>query len=130
MKTILLTATILTLAFSGLAQTSPSTNKPVSVGSVVDTVKTTMSTNLNEVVIQMLSGFKDAGGEVYGASKVALAQSVDFVKEQAPDIIREFIAWNFFENLTFYLIWLIPSVVFIFMYRFAKRYAKDNKFED
>lgn len=65
----------------------------------IDTAQATVSTNLNQVLIEMLSGVKDAGKEIYGASKDAIHKSVDFVSEQAPDVVKQFLVWKCFEAL-------------------------------
>jgi len=62
-----------------------------------------VATNLNEVVIDILRGVKDAGHEVYGASKTAIAKSVDFASEQAPLVVREFIHWKIAEAVIYLL---------------------------
>lgn len=93
---------------------------------VADTVKQSVTTNLNEVVVQMLSGLKDASGEVYAASKMALVKSIDVVKEQAPDVVRQFIAWSFARSLLLYLVWLIPVGAGIYAAIRVKRYGRDN----
>jgi hypothetical protein len=53
-------------------------------GPTLETVKIAAQTNLNQVMIEILSGVKTAGSEIYDASKSALKKSVDFVSEQAP----------------------------------------------
>ncbi len=92
----------------------------------LDTVKSVVHTNLNEVVISILSGVKDAGGEIYGASKQALAQSLEFVKEQAPDVVSQFIKWHLAENVVLYLVWLIPSIGLLIGAWRVLKYGKDN----
>ena len=54
---------------------------------------------INSVLLDILKGAKDAGGEIYGASKISVAKAVDFAQEQAPLVVQEFLAWKFAEAL-------------------------------
>lgn len=93
-----------------------------------ETVKSVASTNLNQVLIEILSGVKSAGGEVYTASKDAIHKSVDFVVEQAPDVVKQFLMWKFFHALTWMLIWIsVASIVLFFAYKLRKYQDKASK---
>jgi hypothetical protein len=79
---------------------------------------------LNEVMIQMLSGVKNASGEIYTASKDMLRKGVDFVSEQAPDVVKQFLHWKLAEHILNGCLGLLAtSLGFYLGYRF-KRYGQ------
>lgn len=108
---VLLITVLLNLSAFAQTNTAPATNSPPQ--SIVQAVRAQVATNINEVVIQMLSGTKDAASEIYGASKTALKNSVDFVMEQAPDVVKQFLVWKFFEALVHWLIWLVVFFILL-----------------
>jgi hypothetical protein len=125
----IITITCAILCFCALpvtAQTnSPATNTSPSL---LDVAKTSVATNINQVVIEILSGVKGASGEIYGASKSAIVQSVAFAKEQVPDVVHQFLVWQFWENALWYFVWLIPSfLLWIGSFRIYAYYRKSIK---
>ena len=62
---------------------------------------------INSVLVDILKGAKDAGHEIYGASKVGIVKAVDFAQEQAPLVVQEFLKWKFAQAT----IWTIVSVI-------------------
>lgn len=106
-----------------VAQTNaPATNTPT----LLEQAKTTLiGTNaqqtLNSVMIEILSGTKDAAKEIYGASKEAIHKSIDFVGEQAPDVIRQFLTWRFTYAAIWATIWVFVSgIIFFFAYKLRR----------
>lgn len=61
---------------------------------ILESVKQNAATNINQAVIQILAGVKDASGEIYGVSKTVIANSYEFVKTEAPEVIKEFLRWH------------------------------------
>jgi hypothetical protein len=86
------------------------TNSPT----LLEQTKAVAQTNLNQVMIQILSGVSSAGGEIYDASKSAIKSSVDFVTEQAPDVVRQFITWKLAESITWACIWTFITLCFFY----------------
>jgi len=106
---LILTVSLFTLTVPAFAQT----NTPSSL----DTVKSAVATNMNQVLIEMLSGTKDAAKEIYGASKEAIHKSVDFVSEQAPDVIKQFLHWKLAESI----IWLVVNLATVSILLYVSR---------
>ena len=79
----------------------------------LETVKATAQTNLNQVLIEMLSGVKEAGSEIYAASKEALHTGVNFVSEQAPDVLKQFLTWQFYRAMMNAIGWCSLSATLI-----------------
>lgn len=59
--------------------------------------KQAVATNVNQVMLEMLTGVKNASGDIYNFSKQELGQGYDFVKQQAPEVVKEFIRWQIAE---------------------------------
>jgi hypothetical protein len=98
---------------------------------MVSTVASNAAPTINSVMIEILSGTKDAAKEIYGASKEAIHKSIDFVGEQAPDVIKQFLLWRFFRAGTWCAIWLaVASVLFLLSFKlmkFQKKVAADGR---
>jgi len=62
---------------------------------------------INSVLVDILKGAKDAGSEIYGASKTGIIKAVDFAQEQAPLVVQEFLTWKFAQAT----IWTVISVI-------------------
>lgn len=62
---------------------------------------------INSVLVDILKGAKDAGREIYGASKTGIVKAVDFAQEQTPLVVQEFLAWKFAQAT----IWTVVSVI-------------------
>ena len=85
-------------------------------------------TNINQAIVSILSGVKSAGGEVYSASKTAIASGIDIVKAQAPDLVHEFVKWKFAEAAVFTIIGVIGLlVIFTSWYKFNKKCDWDGE---
>lgn len=69
---------------------------------------------LNNILIDILKGAKEASGEIYGASKTGIVKAVDFATEQAPLVVQEFLAWKSAEAI-FNIV--IVSIALFFMYK-------------
>jgi len=119
---LILTVSLFTLTVPAFAQT----NTPSSL----DTVKSAVATNMNQVLIEMLSGTKDAAKEIYGASKEAIHKSVDFVSEQAPDIIKQFLMWKFCEAALYALAWLVFGAFLVYVAKYLHKIYQDIKDND
>ena len=100
------------VAFTGMAADSTpepaisSNNVPAAVSS---TNTVTLQATLNDVVIDILRGAKSAGSEVYQASKSAVVASVDFAKQQVPDVVEQFLKWKITERVVYIIGWLIVA---------------------
>lgn len=71
----------------------------------------TNNTNVQQAIVSILMGSKNVGGDIYDASKSVLAGGIDLVKNQAPELVTEFLKWKFTEAL----IWTIGGLIlFIF----------------
>jgi hypothetical protein len=134
MKKILIVSTfaaLFALATSAFATdtNTPATNAPQSILNQVkaDVKAAGGPTNLNEVVIGILQGVKTCSGEVYDASKTAIIQSVDFAKEQAPLVVKEFLRWKMAEAVIYAVIWSIPALTLFWFARKARILAKSDK---
>jgi uncharacterized membrane protein YraQ (UPF0718 family) len=62
---------------------------------------------INSVLIDILKGAKDAGSEIYGASKTGIVKAVEFAQEQSPMVVQEFLMWKFAQSV----IWVIVGVI-------------------
>ena len=62
---------------------------------------------VNSVLIDILKGAKDAGSEIYGASKTGIVKAVEFAQEQSPMVVQEFLMWKFAQSV----IWVIIGVI-------------------
>ena len=138
MKSILTLVVMLFLA-SVIPTCAVQTNQPatptgLTVEQVGDTAKTVLVTNINQVLIEMLSGVKDASKEMYGASKEAVHKSVDFIAEQAPDVIKQFLMWRFFRAVTWACIFTFVAGVCLFFVNKLKKYQavadKGSRYND
>jgi len=72
------------------------------------------NTNINEVVVDILTGVKVAGKEIYGASKETVVSLVSLIKEQSPELFNQFIAWKLYESILYFLLFSIPMGVFFY----------------
>ena|ERR1051326_9199885 len=89
----------------------------------VESVASNVSTNktINDAVVSILTGVKDAGSEIYTASKTAIASAVDFTVEQTPLVVKEFLHWKMAEAI----IWCVIGIaIFSVLYWFNKRIQK------
>lgn len=116
----------LALITPALSQTNapPATNTPTILEQAKATVQAAVSTNLNQVLIEMLSGVKNASSEIYGASKVAIHKSVDFVSEQAPEVIKQFLTWRFCIAAIWASIFTTVAGFFLFFAYKLRRYQE------
>ncbi len=105
-------AIIIGFAFSTFGQTD---DNSVTRGQAIQSLKQDTATNLNEVVIQALSGVSTASGEIYQASKEAIHKSVDFVTEQAPDVMKQFLMWKFVASVIYASFTLLAIVTYGFI---------------
>jgi len=95
-----------------------------------ETVKVA-KTNLNTVMIDILSGVRDAGKEVYGASKEAIRSSVNFAQEQAPLVVKEFLMWHMARAIMYIVAWLLVAIACYFTARWIrKNVIADNEFSE
>ena len=95
--------------------------KPTVLEQAKNTAKQTVSTNLNEAIVDILRGVKGAGGEIYAASKSAITKSIDFTMEQAPLVVKEFLHWKMAEAIIWMVSVIISAIVaFYFAHRIHK----------
>lgn len=111
MKTLLYG--IITSFMIMLSAYSDDNNTSTNLSNVNSTNKlVTIQSTLNDVVIDILRGAKTASSEVYSASKSAVIASIDFAKEQVPDVVDQFIRWKLFETIVNIVGWII-FVIFV-----------------
>lgn len=82
-------------------------------------------TSVDQAVIEILTGVKSAGAEIYSTSKIAAAQSVDFLKSEAPDVFRQFLIVHMIRNICYLLTFASISIVFFFLANKLNKYAND-----
>jgi hypothetical protein len=93
----------------------------VSFADGTNTPPASTTTNINQVVIEMLEGVKVAGGEIYTASKTAISDSVDFASKQTPLVVKEFLRWKLVQAILYIFIWSVPTIFcFCLSYRIGK----------
>jgi predicted ferric reductase len=108
------------ICFSTLAATAA--YHPTDETNVVNSVNSiAANTNITQAVISILSGVKNVGGEIYDTSKVAIGQSVDFVKQQAPDVVEQFLKWKFFESAIYTVSGLVGFILIGLIVYFSLR---------
>jgi len=86
--------TLLALFFGWTTVTNAETN---ALAEAKENAKTMVATNINQVLIEILTGAKAASGEVYSASKITIGQTYDFVKKETPQVIAEILRWKLVE---------------------------------
>lgn len=127
MKTIFSTVLLVSLlSVSLFAQTNTAPTLAESAkAAVVSVVSTNVQPTLNSVMVEILSGAKDAGKEIYGASKTAIISSYDFIKEQTPDVIQQFLLWRFTHATIWAGIFVaISCSLFFFAYKLKQYQPK------
>jgi hypothetical protein len=75
------------------------------------------NTNVQQAIVSILMGAKDVSGDIYNSSKDVIGQSVEFVKAQAPDLVKEFLRWKFTQALLVSLFGLFIIGVALFIGR-------------
>ena len=81
---------------------------------------------VNNILIDVLKGVKDAGSEMYATSKVGLAKAVDFAVEQAPIVVQEFLSWKMGEAVFNVIAYTIAAIVLFCIARFLFKKVKDT----
>lgn len=126
---------------ASLAQTNTnhivSTNAPT-VADVADAAKSAVSNtvqqvtqaSVNSVLIEMLSGVKTAGGEIYSASKEMIHNGVNFVSEQAPDVVKQFLMWKFWESGAWMIMWFAVIALLMYLRYRASKFSIEQKETD
>ena len=140
MKTLYTAIIITFLTFCADARAFPGTISNIVVvasNAVVEAKASTVKvaeTNYNAVVIDILSGVRNAGSEIYAASKDAIHKSVDFVVAQAPDVVAQFLKWKLCEAIIhFFILALIGCIFFYLAYRcyvYTKTASKTDGYRD
>ena len=85
---------------------------------------------IHEAVLGILKGVKNAGGEIYDASKTAISKSVDFTMEQAPLVVKEFLHWSLAERVVWIAIWGTVAGFILFAGHVCNRQSKSEKVPD
>jgi len=113
------------LAFSVITVPA-ATNQPTTAEIVTSTAKQIVATNINQVMVEILSGVKNASGEMYKFSKQEVGQAYDFLKDQAPQVIQEFIVWKMAEAIVWAAIFGSVGGLLFYFARQLKLRAKDT----
>jgi uncharacterized membrane protein len=126
---------------ASLAQTNTnsvaSTNAPTvadvanaAKDAVSNTVQQVSQASVNSVLIEMLSGVKTAGGEIYTASKEMIHNGVNFVSEQAPDVVKQFLTWKFWESGAWMIMWFVVIGLLLYLRYRASQFSVAHKETD
>lgn len=107
-----------TSSYAALLQSSGEPNRSALV-ETKESVKQAVSTNINQVMIEMLTGVKNASGEIYKFSKQEIGQGYDFLKAQAPEVVKEFLAWQIAHAIVW--IFILGSLACLLFY-FARQF--------
>ncbi len=94
--------TLLALLMAVVINTNAQTNV---LAEAKENAKVMVATNINQVMVEILTGVKVASGEVYSASKMAIGQAYDFVKKETPQVIVEFLRWKLVECCIWMGVW-------------------------
>ena len=108
-----------------LSATAPvfaQSNSPTMLEQATATAKQAISTNLNEVIVDILRGVKTAGGEVYSSSKVAITRSIDFTMEQAPLVVKEFLLLQIAYAVRWFIVFSCVAGILIYLSKRFKKY--------
>ena len=97
---------------------------------VASNVQAAVSTNVNQVLVEILSGVKGASGEIYSFSKQELGKAYDAVKEQAPQVITEFLRWRMFRSIVYIAIALSAFLVCMYIASRMKKYRFTESADD
>lgn len=89
MKRVLLGLLMLLCCFGSITQAQ--TNTPALTP---PTVNQLVATNANQIMIEILTGVKSEGAQIYKTTKEALGQAYESVKKEAPEVLREFMTWR------------------------------------
>lgn len=89
--------------------------KQTATNAVVAAQQVVANTNINEAVVDILRGVKDAGGEIYGTTKMAIAKAVDFTVEQTPLVAQEFMRWKLAESIMWVFLFSIPVALLFYV---------------
>ena len=81
---------------------------------------------INSVLIDILKGAKDAGSEIYGASKTGIVKAVDFAQEQAPLVVQEFLQWKFAQGVIWATVAVIALVALGIVFYKCKKIFSEN----
>jgi hypothetical protein len=85
---------------------------------------------INNVLIDILKGAKDASSEIYGASKAGIVKAVDFAQEQAPMVVQEFLTWKFAQSVIWTTVGVISLVALVVIFLKCKKLAESDSSED
>lgn len=84
----------------------------------------------NNVFLQMLTGVKDASGEIYTASKEMISSAISFSMEQAPQVVHEFILWAIVKNSIAVFIFFLVLGFFLYfnnkMFKYCSKEAENT----
>lgn len=70
---------------------------------------------INTLLVDILTGAKEASSEIYGASKISVIKAIDFAQEQSPLVVQEFLAWKFAQATIFTATTVIALIVITFL---------------
>lgn len=88
-------------------------------------------TNLNSIMIDILSGVRDVGKDIYGASKDAIRSSVTFAQEQAPLVVKEFLMWHMARAILYGLSFVVGALVCYLTARWIRKHViADEEFSE
>lgn len=77
---------------------------------------------INSVLIDILKGAKDAGHEIYGASKTGIVKAVEFAQEQSPMVVQEFLMWKYAQGIIYTVIAVIGLGALLWIANWCRKY--------
>lgn len=87
-------------------------------------------TTVNDILIDILKGAKDAGSELYVAGKVGITHAVDFAIQQAPAVVQEFLSWKMGDAIFNCIFYSITVIILLSITIWAKKKIQTLKFYD
>lgn len=87
-------------------------------------------TTVNDILIDILKGAKDAGSELYTAGKVGITHAVDFAIQQAPTVVQEFLSWKMGDAIFNCIFYSIAVIILLSIFIQVMKKVKVLKFHD
>lgn len=93
------------------------------IAEIATGTKQTVATNINQVMVEILSGVKNASGEIYNFSKQEIGQAYDYLKENAKGVVHEFLLWQGVKAGVWIFVWTFVACLLFYFARQLKLYA-------
>jgi len=96
------------------------------IAEVAQSTKQNVATNINQVMVEILSGVKNAGGEMYKFSKQEIGQAYDMMKKEVPKVVTEFLMWQVAKAGVWIFIGVFVACLLFFFARKLNQYAEKD----